>query len=159
MLRLCCFFPQISASNTYWQASVHQFDQLPVNSSDFRGSQYCFFTKCKHIATPSFLRFVSFPIPFLCIATFSRFSVTITGTNGPYLCLSSPNPTLVCLATFFCFLLLLRVFSSCDERDCLLIFPTVIKRTFVKTSSVFQVSHQPCPKILVAVRTVSIWSN
>jgi hypothetical protein len=53
----------------------------------------------------------------------------------------------------------LRVFSSCDERDCLLIFPTVIKRTFFLTSSVFQVTHQPYPKSLVAVRTVSICSS
>lgn len=44
-----------------WQFfSVYWFDQLPASSSDLRGSQHCFFAKCKHFAIPSFLRFVSF---------------------------------------------------------------------------------------------------
>lgn len=88
--------------------------------------------------------------------------VTITGLSTPCLCLRFPIPAFDCLAVFSGGYLLLRVFLSCDKRDCLLIFPTVFKRTLCcryNFSSVFQVTHQPCPKSLVAVRSVSVCSN
>jgi hypothetical protein len=144
MLRFCYFFPWMSASNTCWLSfSAEALIDFPVCIVliNFRSTHLIscelsivFSHNASILLFPLFSGLSHSLLPFPCIATFPWILVTITGVNDPYRCLSSPTLTFDCLAAFSGQLLPLRVFLSCDKRDCLLIFPTVIKRTFVKTS-------------------------
>lgn len=94
--------------------------------SDFRFPQHA----CKLIFLLSAGSYHSLLL-FLCIATIPQLLVIITDVNATSLCLSAPAFDFDYLAAFFVKLLPFRVFSSCDERDHLLIFPTTIQRTIV----------------------------
>jgi hypothetical protein len=67
---------------------------------------------------------------FPCIATFPYLQVTITGVNATSLCFSVPTSDFDCFAALSFRFLPSQDFSSCDEREHLLIFPTTIQRTY-----------------------------
>jgi len=131
MLRIFCIFPKIiyikyllaSQCALIWSTSglLCWFPKKPVLYFSLYACILLFL-----LSTDSFhsLRFPSG------ITAFGSLLVTITGASAPCLKINVPIPAFDCFTAFSGWLLLLRVFPFCNGRDHLLIFPTVIKRTF-----------------------------
>lgn len=137
MLRFSCFVRRFLLSKlagepvcinliSFWTSWWFSLD---FHFSFFHNMQAYCFSFCPPICFTPFCYFLH--------CCFLQFLVLITELSTPCLWISVPYFASDSFAAFFGSALLKRVFSFCNEQDHLLIFLTVIKRTFIMTTKHF----------------------